>query len=119
MPVPLAGELQTYRRNVAAVAGWLFPGDDPVQPLGREWFDYWLRLAERAAELPKLDFGLWHPYRRKWATERKAHAIKDVMAAGGWLDSTSLQASYQKATAESVRAVMQEPRKLTERVVGG
>jgi integrase len=117
MPDALASALQTFRHKVSAVAGWLFPGNDPAQPLGREWFDTWLRMAERRAGLPKLDGGLWHPYRRKWATERKAHPIRDVMAAGGWLDSTSLLASYQRADAETVLAVMNEPRKLSERAL--
>jgi hypothetical protein len=33
--------------------------------------DHWLRDAENKAKLPKLNGGLWHPYRRAWATSRK------------------------------------------------
>ena len=31
-------------------------------------FNKWLAVAARTADLPKLSGGLWHPYRRKWAT---------------------------------------------------
>jgi hypothetical protein len=34
--------------------------------MDRHLFDKWLTVAEREAGLPKLDGGLWHPYRRKW-----------------------------------------------------
>jgi len=44
---------------------------------------YWLLEAESKAKVDKLDGGLWHPYRRKWATERKDRPVKDVAAAGG------------------------------------
>ena len=33
---------------------------------------------------PKLDGGLWHPYRRAWAISRKHLPTVDVAAAGGW-----------------------------------
>ena len=45
---------------------------------------FWLRRAEKLAGLEKLKHGLWHPYRRKWATERNHHPDKDVAEAGGW-----------------------------------
>src|SRR6478672_5829345 len=40
--------------------------------------------SRTAAELPKLKGGVWHPYRRKWATVRKHLSLADVAAAGGW-----------------------------------
>jgi len=43
-----------------------------------------LETGEADAKLPKLDGGLWHPYRRKWATERKYQPLANVAAAGGW-----------------------------------
>ena len=33
-------------------------------------------MAKEKAGLPKLEGGLWHPYRRKWATERKYLPLK-------------------------------------------
>ena len=47
-------------------------------------------LAARSAELPKLRGGVWHPYRRLWATERKHLPDLDVAAAGGWRDTRAL-----------------------------
>jgi len=35
--------------------------------------------------------------RRKWATERKHLPLKDVAAAGGWLDTRSLEQCYRQA----------------------
>lgn len=34
-------------------------------------FDKWLTMAEQRAGLEKLHGGLWHTYRRKWATEQR------------------------------------------------
>ena len=51
--------------------------------MDRHPFDKWLAVAEEQAEVAKLDGGRWHPYRRKWATERKHLPLKDVAAAGG------------------------------------
>jgi len=49
--------------------------------------DY-LRQAEAAAGVEKLGHGLWHTYRRK-RPERKELPLKDVAAAGGWMDVTT------------------------------
>ncbi|HWP36338.1 MAG TPA: hypothetical protein VNL18_02175 [Gemmatimonadales bacterium] len=53
-------------------------------------------VVEARAALPKLAGGLWHPYRRKWATERKHFPLKDVAAAGGWRDVETLLECYQE-----------------------
>jgi len=112
----LAAALKAYRQRMGAVGGWLFPAwKDPSRPVTCWPFDHLLAEAKREAKLPKLEGGLWHPYRRKWATERKGHGLKDVMAAGGWLDTSCLLACYQQADDESVRAVVNEPRKLRDR----
>lgn len=42
--------------------------------------------SRRSEKLEKLDGGLWHSYRRKWATERKHLPLMDVAAACGWND---------------------------------
>ena len=54
------------------------------------------------------------PYRRKWATERKHHSLKDVAAAGGWKDTETLLTCYQQPDAETLLAVMNEPRKVRD-----
>ena len=52
--------------------------------------------------------------RRKWTTERKGCAVKDVAAARGWRDLRSLQNAYQQADAMTMLAVATEPRNLRE-----
>ena len=76
--------------------------------------DY-LRQAEAAAGVEKLDGGLWHAYRRKWATERTELPLKDVAAAGGWKDVTTLLTSYQQADEATMLKVMASPIKLVSR----
>jgi len=107
VPIPprLLEELKQFRRRLGAVGGWLFAAErNQDQPMDRHLFDRWLSVAERAAKLPKLEGGLWHPYRRKWATERKGHSLKDVAAAGGWQDTETLLKCYQQPDNETLGA---------------
>lgn len=53
--------------------------------------------AEVRARLPKLECGLWHPYRRAWASERKHLPDVDTAKAGGWRDRATIRRSYQQA----------------------
>jgi integrase len=89
----------------------LFPSPtDPAVPMTRHLADKWLREAERMAELEPQKGGLWHPYRRKWATERKHLPDVDVAEAGGWKSVQALKGSYQHADAETMlRVVLSEP----------
>ena len=57
---------------------------------------YWLKQAYELSRLPKPDGSLWHAFRRLWATERKNLPVKDVAAAGGWKDTTTLIECYQQ-----------------------
>jgi hypothetical protein len=75
--------------------------------------------AEAAAGLERLDGGLWHAYRRKWATERKELPLKDVAAAGGWKDVTTLLTCYQHADEATMLKVMNSPLKLMSRRAAG
>jgi hypothetical protein len=70
--------------------------------------------SERQAGLPKLEQGLWHPYRRKWATERKHQPLADVAAAGGWQNTATLLTCYQQPTHDALLAVMSEGRKVRD-----
>ena len=72
----------------------------------------YLLQAERDAGLPKLVGGVWHPYRRKWAMERKHWPMRDVAAVGGWKSLRSLLECYGQADRDTMRAVVNEPRKL-------
>ncbi len=93
------------RRGKQVGAGWVFPAlKDPTQPLDQFPPRTWMRKAERLAKLPHLDGGSWHPFRRGWATARKALPLKDVAAGGGWTDTATVLKSYQHADAEATKA---------------
>ena len=80
-----------------------------AEPANQHLVDDWLRRAYTRAGVEKKPGGLWHPLRRKFATERKGHSIADLSAAGGWRDSRTLLASYLQSDAESVRVVIMQP----------
>jgi len=84
-------------------------------PLSRGVATTWLRQAEKLAELKPLPGGAWHPFRRRWATERTHLPAKDVAAVGGWVDTTTLEKCYQVADAETMGRVVMEPRHLRRR----
>jgi hypothetical protein len=84
-------------------------GDTP-----RDTFDKALRRAERKALLKPLAGGLWHAYRRAWATARKHLPVSDVAAAGGCKDIATLVRCYQQPTNDAILAVMSEERKVHE-----
>ena len=116
LPEELASELRGFQVRLGVVGdGWLFPRAEQDVPWPRELFDQLLRHAERVAGVTKLKGGLWHPYRRKWATERKKMSLVDVKAAGGWRDTQTLLASYQQADEDTMLEVMASPVKLRER----
>ncbi len=81
----------------------LFPadhadGEDRERPVSRHTANHWLLRAEGLAGVPKLRRGLWHPYRRLWATERKHLPDVDVAAAGGWSGTKAMKLAYQQPT---------------------
>ncbi|MEQ1857235.1 MAG: hypothetical protein ABL963_12225 [Longimicrobiales bacterium] len=67
----------------------------------------WLLKAEELAELPKLERGTFHPYRRLWATERKSLPDVDVAHAAGWKDTRSMKLAYQRADPATVLAAVE------------
>ncbi len=111
----LRDELRRFRRELGAVAGWVFAYQaKPDQPLNRYWFDKGLRQAESLAGLKPLNGGLWHPYRRKWGTERKHLPVTDVALAGGWKDTSTLLTCYTQPDDATLLKVLNEPRKVHE-----
>jgi integrase len=97
-------------------AAFLFPSPtDLGQPISRYLASDWLREAEEKAKVPKQAGGLWHPYRRKWATERKHLPDVDVAAAGGWAELTSLKKAYQQADDATMLRVVLEAGQLREK----
>jgi integrase len=112
VPIPdgLAAEIKAFQVKLGAVGDdWVFRQVHKQQPWHRTEFDIALRKAERKAELEPLLGGLWHPYRRKWATERKSLPLPDVMAAGGWKDTQTLLTCYQHADEQTMLRVMEAP----------
>jgi hypothetical protein len=92
--------------------GWLFPRADGSGPWPREIFGEQLLVAEEKPGLEHLKGGAWHPFRRKWATERKDLPLVDVKATGGWRDTNTLLTCYQQTDDASMLRVMEAPRKL-------
>jgi integrase len=118
VPVPdtLAGELKSFRAKLGAFdGGWLFPTATGEAHWSKDMLSELLRHIEREAKLPKLEGGLWHPYRRKWATERKHLPAVDVMRAGGWADRTTMETCYQQSDEAAVLEVMASPARLVSR----
>jgi integrase len=92
---------------------WLFPAErDPSKPVDVSVMSRLLRKAYAHAGLQPLTGGLWHPWRRKWATERKNMPISDVARAGGWRDVTTVLKSYQQADEATVTRVVLDAPKL-------
>lgn len=73
-----------------------------------------LERAEALAKLDKVEGGDFHPYRRKWSTERKHLPDVDVAASGGWADTRALKMSYQQVDEATMLAVVSEPTKLRD-----
>ena len=110
--------VKAFQRAIGAVGGFVFAAPNARDGImDRHLFDKWLGVAEKKAQLQKLDGSLWHAYRRKWAIERKTLPLKDVAAAGGWKDVNTLLEVYQQSDEESVLAVTSVALKLRERGV--
>lgn len=93
----------------------LFPSPgDPTKPLRKEMADKWLARAEELAGLEPQLGGLWHPFRRKWATERKHWPDADVAAAGGWRSLDALRRCYMQADDQTILKVVLERGELRE-----
>lgn len=109
-------ELETLRRERMAIgvgAVLLFPSvNDPTVSLSYKTATLWLRAAEKLAGLDPLPHGAWHPFRRRWASERKHLPLSDVAAAGGWVETTTLQRCYIAADEETLEAVVLTPKRL-------
>lgn len=113
LPEHVAVALKDYRQHLPGVGeGWVFAAlKNPAEPSDRHLFDAWLRQAELRANLPKLKGGLWHPFRRRWAMDRKKYPISDVMEVGGWRDHETLLQCYQQPDEATMREVLEGPRR--------
>lgn len=103
MPKPLRAALDAAK---VIGSGPVFPSPTkPMKPMSRFYARELLERAEGLAKLAPIEGGDWHPYRRLWATERKALPTGDVMLAGGWQDERTLR-KYQQADPETLKQVM-------------
>ena len=94
---------------------YLFPSPlGPDKPIRYELASDWLRQAEKLAGLETQKGGLWHPFRRLWATERKHLPDVDVAAAGGWTGTDTLRQIYQQPDAATMLRVVLEAGELRE-----
>jgi hypothetical protein len=118
--VPLTKEAraavdQVQERNAVVGDVFLFPAPRRARKAWSRWHARdLLERAEAAAGISPLEGGDFHPYRRKWATERKHLPDADVMEAGGWTDDRSLKRAYQQPDQETMLRVVSEKRKLRE-----
>lgn len=96
-------------------AAYLFPSPrNPEQAVSKDLASAWLEKCERLAELPHLKQGLWHPFRRSWATARKGLPVQDVMAVGGWTDPSCLTTIYQQPDVDTMVRVANEAAEVRE-----
>ena len=101
---------EARKRQQAIGSAPVFPAPrNSTKPVDRHVLDNWLRQAYAAAGLASQPGGIWHPLRRKWATERKGYPVKDVAAAGGWKTERVLLTSYQQSDAATIKMVVLEP----------
>jgi integrase len=99
--------LDAARPDICPPDAWVFPAPkDATKPVGYHVVKNWMERAQTLAELPHLKGGLWHPFRRRWATDRKHLPEGDVAKAGGWRDPETMKRSYIAADADTIRAAV-------------
>jgi integrase len=116
MPKQAKQALLEFRAKHPAIGSALvFPMmNDPTKPVTRHLASDWMHRAYRYAGIDRQKGGLWHPFRRKWATERKKYPVRDTAAAGGWEDlPTALM--YQQPDEDTLRRVIDHPKPLKKR----
>jgi len=64
-----------------------------------------LERAYKPGKLKRPKGGLWHSFRRRWATKRKGLPLTDVAETGGWDDVRTLLTCYQLADPDTMRRV--------------
>ena len=116
VPMPNKAEqtLLEFRAKHAVIGSALvFPmRKDPTRAVSRQLAADWLKRAYQYAKIERPKGGLWHPFRRKFATERKFYPLRDVADAGGWKDVGTLLTCYQLSDEDTIRTVMDNPKPL-------
>jgi integrase len=116
MPKKAKEALLKFRAEHPAIGSALvFPMvNDPTKPVTRHLASDWMHRAYRYAGIDRQKGGLWHPFRRKWATERKDFPLRDTMAAGGWEDEPTAM-KYQQPDEDTLRQLIDNPKPLKKR----
>lgn len=104
--------LEQLRRACPGVGdAMMFPGPNkPTAPVTIQLATAWLRRAEELAGLGRLPGGVWHPFRRAWATARKHLSPKDVAAVGGWGGHHDPPTMLPGPDLETMESVVLQPR---------
>lgn len=109
------GAMFKRRRQGLVGEGPLFPSaEDPNEPVSYYTARVWLEEAEELAEVEPQEGGLWHPYRRLWASSRKDLPNVDVARAGGWASLEALQRAYQQPDDETMLRVVEHDTEIRE-----
>ena len=116
MPKIAKAALLKFRADNPAIGSALvFPmANDPTKPVTRHVASDWMHRAYRYAGIERQKGGLWHPFRRKWATARKDYPLRDTMAAGGWEDEPTAM-KYQQPDEATLRELIDNPKPLRKR----
>lgn len=111
--------LEHIERLAPGHQGPLFPARTGMTRSVSVWvMDKRLRQCYKKAEVDLPEGGLFHAWRRKWATERKGMPLADVAAAGGWKDTKSLLTSYMHSDPDTVLQVQLAAPKLIQDAAG-
>ena len=114
LPVEVAAECHRHLARLGVVGRALvFPQQrDDRKHLGTDQLSQWLHEVEREAGLPPIKGGVWHPFRRKWRTDRDGQPLAVVMQLGAWKDiGTAMRYSQpdRSAKVDTMRAATLKP----------
>jgi integrase len=118
--VPISAEVREVIDRILAERpgigkAYLFPAPrDPSKPVRYELTVNWLRKAEELGGLEPQPGGAWHPFRRRWASERRDLPLVDVAKAGGWSSTRTLVDVYMTPDMEGLYKVVSEPQALRQ-----
>lgn len=109
----VADALQAYReRRSASLGRFIFPDRSGEQPMKRDNLAHTFREVEAHTKLPPLNGGQFHPYRRKFAAERKHIPPETVMRLMGLRDLKVFFECYARVSEHDMRTALAEPQRL-------
>jgi len=104
----LALSKHRLRSSVPEAGSWVFPAPSPrTEPISRHLARDWWERTEAAAGIARVQGRGWHSLRRKFATELKGAALKDLCALGGWKDHNTILSCYQQPDSAAMRLALE------------